>query len=239
MPQVMNTLAAGTDTSSSVIATMLHLLAQHPEAQAQARAEVDALVASRRTQQQQQEGGDLSTGDALQLGPEDMRGALPYLSGVFTEAIRMHAPVPGINRQLDRDLHLAGGVTVPRGQVVYCPLKAFSNDASLWPQAGSFLPERHLPGHEHLLPADRAVFMPFGGGARMCPGQRLAQLQALVVVARVLRAFEFAPAPGAPPTRWIKALVHAPDHVTLTFERRRRMMSGPDEKQQQQQQQQE
>ncbi len=53
---------------------------------------------------------------------------------------------------------------------IYLGLRAVHLDPAIWPRADEFLPQRWLPGHEDLAPKRPDAFMPWGLGARMCPG---------------------------------------------------------------------
>ncbi len=63
--------------------------------------------------------------------------------------------------------------------------KAMCLDESLVPRASEYLPERWLPGREHLKPKHAFVNIPFGFGPRMCAGKRFADLEMEVLCARV------------------------------------------------------
>jgi cytochrome P450 len=55
--------------------------------------------------------------------------------------------------------------------------------------AGLFPAERFLPGaRDKILPY---AFLPFGAGPRVCIGQRQSEVEAVIVLAPLLRSFRF------------------------------------------------
>jgi len=59
----------------------------------------------------------------------------------------------------------------------------------LWEQPDYFRPERFLPAaRDKILPY---AFLPFGAGPRVCIGQRLSKVEAVIVLATLLRSFRF------------------------------------------------
>lgn len=60
-----------------------------------------------------------------------------------------------------------------------------ARNAALVARPDEFLPERWLPGGEHLKPRSAFVSLPFGFGPRMCAGKRFADLEMEVLCAKV------------------------------------------------------
>ncbi len=60
------------------------------------------------------------------------------------------------------------------------------HDEAHWPEPERFDPLRFAPGEKHAP----YTFLPFGGGPRNCLGANFAQVEAKVVLARLLRQFD-------------------------------------------------
>jgi cytochrome P450 len=76
------------------------------------------------------------------------------------------------------------GVKIPRGSTIVIAPYIIHRDHSLWEQPDYFRPERFLPSaKEEIVPY---AFLPFGAGPRVCIGQRLSQVEAVIVLATLL-----------------------------------------------------
>ena len=58
-------------------------------------------------------------------------GKLPYLTQCIKEGMRMHAPVPGITRELAREVTI-GGVDLPRCTHVFVAINALHHNWHVW-----------------------------------------------------------------------------------------------------------
>ena len=64
-----------------------------------------------------------------------------------------------------------------RDSVLVLHVHSMQRDPDVWPQPEAFLPQRYLPeGQAALGPADPNGWAPFGVGARMCVGHKLAMM---------------------------------------------------------------
>ncbi|KAJ8062538.1 hypothetical protein OCU04_009066 [Sclerotinia nivalis] len=121
---------------------------------------------------------------------------LPYTTAVIKEAMRFFPPASGI-RQGHPDTILTDemGHQCPTDQAsVYSIHSIMQVAPKYWPRATEFLPERWLtePGRG-LYPAKNA-WRPFENGPRNCIAQGLVMLELRVVLAHVVREFQFADA---------------------------------------------
>ena len=62
------------------------------------------------------------------------------------------------------------GWELPEGMTVGVALPALHHDAALYPEPEQFRPERFLNGND----PGPGAWLPFGGGARRCPGANMA-----------------------------------------------------------------
>jgi cytochrome P450 len=171
--QCMVSFQAGHETSATALLWWSWLLAAHPEAQAQARAEVDAVLAGR-------------------VPTADDAGALPFLSATLKEAMRLYPPVAAVmTRRLTREITL-GGVRLPARTLVRVTPWLLHRDPRWWPDAPlAFKPERFMGDAAHQIP--RGAYIPFGVGPRVCLGQHFAVLEMTLIAALLLQRFELAP----------------------------------------------
>mmetsp|Transcript_74533 Transcript_74533/g.193750 ORF Transcript_74533/g.193750 Transcript_74533/m.193750 type:complete len:582 (+) Transcript_74533:89-1834(+) len=178
---VYSFLGAGVSTTSDALATILFLLARHPEIQSKLHQE-------------------LATGP---LEWEFVKN-LPYLSAVIAESLRLWPSVVGsIARQLTDDVVLPGGLRVGKGINVGVNSATLQRRPGVWgADADKFRPERFIEGQgkdqgignpmsPHKLPpgVPDTAFPVFGYGARPCIGRPLAVMEMKMTLAQALRRF--------------------------------------------------
>lgn len=164
--QLMTMLIAGHDTSTASLAWALYLLGANPDAQARARAEIDAVLGAAPPQPSQ-----LSD--------------LVYTGQVIDETLRLYPPIHLGSRVAAQDLEFRG-YHIPAGQRVLYSIYLTQRHPDHWPEPARFDPDRFAPGHRH----EPYTYLPFGGGPRNCLGAAFAQVETKVVLARILQRFE-------------------------------------------------
>jgi cytochrome P450 len=166
--QVLLFLLAGHETTATSVAFALHLLARHPDAQHTAREEVDRVVGTRRP------------------GASDV-DALPYVTKVLKEAMRLYPAAPAIGRRAVADTEV-DGYRIPADANVFVSPWVTHRHPAYWNDPERFDPERFSPEAEAARP--RYAWAPFGGGPRACIGQRFSMLESVLAIAIVLQAYE-------------------------------------------------
>lgn len=168
--QMWTMLIAGHDTSTALLGWALYLLGRHPAVLAQAQAEVDAVLA-----------GGCPTLENL--------GQLVYLEQVINETMRLYPPLHlGLRRPV-AELEFQGYRLPAGSRVMYSPFLTH-RQPDLWPEPHTFNPDRFTPDQNKNRPA--YSFVPFGGGPRICLGAAFAQVEAKVILARLLQRFHLA-----------------------------------------------
>ena len=165
--QVLTMLIAGHDTSTALLAWVLHLLGEHPDSMARTVAEVDAVL-----------GDELPTGEQLNKPG--------YLDLVIKETLRLYPPIHVGNRIVAEDVDVVG-YELAAGMRVMASIYLSHRDERYWDMPEEFRPERFAKENEQP-PA--FTYTPFGGGPRACIGAPFAQVEAKVVLARVLQQFQ-------------------------------------------------
>ncbi|MGW9454013.1 cytochrome P450 [Streptomyces sp. NPDC055632] len=167
--QVLVFLLAGHETTATSLGFALHLLALHPEAQKRAQEEVDRVLAGR-------------TPGAADLD------ALPYVTRVLKEAMRLFPAAPVIGRRAVAATEI-GGVAVPAGADVLVAPWVTHRHPDYWEDAERFDPDRFTPEAEAARP--RYAWFPFGGGPRACIGQHFSMLESVIALAMILQRYGF------------------------------------------------
>jgi cytochrome P450 len=166
--QVLIFLLAGHETTATALAFALHLLARHPQQRRRAQEEVDGVL-----------------GDRAPVAA-DME-ALPYLTMVVKEAMRLYPSAPVIGRRSVADAEI-DGVRIPAGSDLLVSPWVTHRHPAYWPDPERFDPERFTPEAEADRP--RYAWFPFGGGPRACIGQHLSMLESVLGLAVLLREFD-------------------------------------------------
>uniref|UniRef100_A0A8C1SNJ7 Cholesterol 24-hydroxylase n=1 Tax=Cyprinus carpio TaxID=7962 RepID=A0A8C1SNJ7_CYPCA len=164
---------AGQETTANQLSFAIMELGRHPEIYKRAKAEVDEILGTKR---------DISY--------EDL-GKFTYLSQVLKETLRLYPTAPGTSRWLHEDM-VINGLKIPGGCSV-----AFSSYVSqrmdmYFKDPLKFDPERF----DVNAPKPYYCYYPFALGPRTCLGQVFSQMEAKVVLAKLLQRFEFSLVPG-------------------------------------------
>jgi cytochrome P450 len=110
------------------------------------------------------------------------------LDQVIKEALRLYPPIHIGNRMVAEDMEFEGG-TVPTGARMFYSIYLTQRDPSIWENADEFCPARFERGRK----TPPFSYVPFGGGPRSCIGAAFGQAEARLVLAYLLKHFEFTP----------------------------------------------
>ncbi|WP_138500691.1 cytochrome P450 [Nostoc sp. PA-18-2419] len=126
--------------------------------------------------------------DTLGESPDPMAIAtLPYLGTVCNEALRIYpTQVVTFPRLVESPIEVMGYELSP-GTVTRGCIYLTHQRQDLYPQPQEFKPERFL--ERQYSPYE---FLPFGGGARRCPGEVLALFEMKLVLATILCRYQLA-----------------------------------------------
>jgi cytochrome P450 len=128
---------------------------------------------------------------------------------VTRETLRLQPPASGVLRKLQQPLE-AGGCILPSGATVLVPSTLAHRDPRTFSAPDEFRLERWSGGADAAGP-----YFPFGGGARRCIGEALAQAEIETVVPAVLGAVRLRPLAAEPERMVQRATVLVPQHSLL------------------------
>jgi cytochrome P450 len=124
----------------------------------------------------------------------------PWTRAVVDEALRLYPPAWVVTRRaLEGDV--VAGVEIPAGTLVLVSPWLLHRREADWPEPERFDPRRFLQRR-----APGGDYVPFGAGPRMCIGREVALIQAVRILAEVLRERRVVRPRGAPDVR-VDALV--------------------------------
>lgn len=165
-------LLAGEDTTANTLAWSIHHLLDRPDLQ-------EALYQEIQTHYPEQDGMSVKLLERFNL-----------CSAVIQEALRLKpvAPFLFLESYQDESLH---GYLVPKGTTLVALLSHASNNEHLFEQASVFEPQRWLDFNAQQRKQCATHLMPFGAGARLCPGRQLALVELKLALIEMLRTFKF------------------------------------------------
>ena len=175
--------SVGRDTTAQALTWTFYLLSRNPDALTELRKELSLLQSE-------------------QLSYENLQTtSLPYTLAIFNESLRLFPPVPFEIKQCRKATNLPDGTFLPKGAVILWCVWAMGRSEQIWgsDDLEAFKPRRWL---EPISPHDPASkmnvkvksnfeFPVFNGGARLCLGRRMAELQAVYTIASLLMEFDF------------------------------------------------
>ncbi|SEQ22681.1 Cytochrome P450 [Loktanella sp. DSM 29012] len=163
--QVAIFFLAGHETSAAALAWTLYLLALNPDWQ-----------------------------DRVATEARDWDGGFATLSSlhgtrdVFREALRLYPPVPMMVRQTTTPEVFRDRPVRPGSQVVLSPWH-LHRQTRIWDRPDDFDPARWQTKDGKAQ--QRLAYMPFSAGPRVCTGAGFAMLEGVVILAQLLRAYQF------------------------------------------------
>lgn len=163
---------AGVDTSTIAIFMTLLMLAIHPEYQKKVYDEIMEIV-----------------DDSVEEITYHHLIKLKQLDYVFKETLRLYPPAPIIVRTSTANVTVPQGV-IPRGSLLIFNIKHLHTNKTIWgSDADTFDPTRFYPECCKDRPA--FSYIPFSAGPRNCIGMKYAQMSTKIIIAHLLRQYEF------------------------------------------------
>lgn len=175
---ILTFIAAGHETTAIALGWTFMFLAENPDCAARLLAEIDAVTGA----------GTVEPGHIADL---------VYARQVVSETMRLYPPAPLIARVVAREIAV-GGVTLPAGSIVYVPIHAVHRHKALWTDPERFDPDRFAP--DAVRARHRFAYLPFGAGPRICIGSQFATMEAVAILAVLMKALRlelFEPVPAA------------------------------------------
>lgn len=167
--EIMILFAAGHETSANALAWTIWLLLRHPAELANVRAEITAVEA----------GGPIDFNNARQL---------TYLIQVIEESMRLYPPA-WITDRVALEPDQSAGYDIQQGTTVGIFFQGLHRNPDYWEAPEEFRPGRmSVEAKKERHPF---CYLPFGGGPRLCIGNHFAMLEMQLILARLLRDYDF------------------------------------------------
>ncbi|KAM6964997.1 cholesterol 24-hydroxylase-like [Aplochiton taeniatus] len=163
---------AGQETTANQLAFAIMELGRHPDILDRAKREVDEVL-----------------GVKQEISYDDL-GKLTYLSQILKETLRLYPTAPGTSRTVNEDM-VVSGVPIPGGLNYFFSSYVCGRLDKFFKDPLTFDPDRfHVDA-----PKPYYCYYPFALGPRSCLGKNFAQMEAKIVMAKLLQRFDLSLVP--------------------------------------------
>ncbi|XP_067209289.1 cytochrome P450 4C1-like isoform X1 [Linepithema humile] len=173
LDHVITMLFTAIDTTAVTINFVTFMLANFPEVQEKAYKELSEIYGN-------------ESPKSVPIKYDDLQ-KMDYLNRVIKETMRLFPAAPLIGRILTEDLKI-GETILPKGADVLMSIFHMHRNKKHWSNPLMFDPDRFLPEKEEHF---SKYFVPFSIGLRNCIGQKYAMISMKVILATLIRTFEF------------------------------------------------
>lgn len=160
---------AGHETTATALTWTWYLLSQHPNVDDKMRSEIRRVLGDRPP----------SYNDLPQLR---------YTEMVLAESLRLYPPAWAIGRTVKSNTRIFN-YEVPKGAICLMSPYVMHRNPRYFPEPERFDPERFTPEAKQKRP--RFAYFPFGGGPRMCIGERFAWMEGVLLLATIAQHWRF------------------------------------------------
>jgi cytochrome P450 len=161
--EIMTLFIAGHETTAIALTWTWYLLSRNPDCERRLHEEIDSVLRGRTP------------------GFDDLPN-LRYTDMVISESLRLYPPAWSVTRMAKEEC-VIGEVRVPAGSVCIASQWVTHRDQRFFPDPERFDPERWRPEQREARP--RFSYFPFGGGARVCIGERFAWMEMMLVISTI------------------------------------------------------
>lgn len=197
-------IAATINSVNSIIEFCLMYLILHPEVQDKVHAELDDVLGTRK----------------IHL-PTD-KNRLHYLQAVINEVMRINTIAPMTATHRCTQTAEFYNYRIPKDTLIFISVWSLLYDESVFPEPHEFRPERFLSPDQKEFEKVQ-MFLPFGTGKRVCPGDQLTRQILLIYLSSLLQTVSLHPVPSdsTPDTRAQAGFVNSPKPFRVILRERK------------------
>ncbi|KAI8980884.1 cytochrome P450 [Pilobolus umbonatus] len=180
---VLNFVIAGRDTTAQALSWTFYMLLCQPRVEKKLLEEINQCI----------------TDDILHDSPKLYEAIkdMVYAHAVFYEVLRHYPSVPLNQKYAVGDDVWPDGTSIKKGDyILWCPYAQGRCEKVWGPDAKIFRPERWITETGELKRESQGQWPAFHAGPRVCLGQHLATLEALVAIIFLLKRYKFTLVPG-------------------------------------------
>ncbi|KAI9274183.1 cytochrome P450 [Sporodiniella umbellata] len=175
---VLNFIIAGRDTTAQALSWLFYSISLQPRIEKKILQEISQHITD-----------DIEK-DAAAL--YEVINNMPYIHAVFYETLRLFPSVPSNQKYALEDDIWPDGTHIKAGDTIFLGSYAQGRSTKVWGEdAKVFKPERWIDEDGRVKRETAGKWPAFHAGPRICLGQNLATLEALVCVIMLLRRYSF------------------------------------------------
>jgi cytochrome P450 len=165
---------AGHDTTANTLAYALYYLARNRDVQEKLKKEIYREMNLELDNKK------------IHIPTLDQLKNMEYLNCVIKETMRISPAVLEFGRKVTEDYPIPEeNIVIPKDTVVLLDIYSILHDPNIYTNPDEFNPDRFLNGRY-----DTDVYMPFGGGSRICVGMNFSLTEQKIFLALVLQKFD-------------------------------------------------
>ncbi|KAF7145716.1 hypothetical protein RHSIM_Rhsim04G0014400 [Rhododendron simsii] len=169
---LLDIIAAGSETSSTVVEWAMSELLKNPQLLKRAQDEVRDVFDKK--------------GNVDETGLHELK----YLNSIVKETLRLHPPAPLLVPRESSEKCIVSGYEIPAKTKVIVNAWAIGRDPAYWTEPEKFDPERFIDSEIDYKGTD-FKYIPFGAGRRICPGMSFALPNMELPLAQLLYHFDW------------------------------------------------
>jgi cytochrome P450 len=162
---------AGFETTSILMQWLWYVLDEYPDIRKKLREDIISNAPC------------TVTADSTSIKFDDIK-RMDYLSLVMKETLRVYPPFWITGREAVEDDYF-GDFKVKKGTIITLPQLTMHRHPKWWKDPNSFIPERFSPENQ----IDDGLYFPFLQGGRKCSGINFVDMEARVIIAKLLPLF--------------------------------------------------
>ncbi|PKY17707.1 cytochrome P450 [Rhizophagus irregularis] len=163
-------IITGTHKSANMFLFIVYYIAHNPEVKKKMLEEIDSIF----------------QGDKMRPITKDDYYSLKYCEAIVKEVARILPVMHICARCIDKPDEIAG-YQWPADTPFLINIKAIHNNEDYWEEPNKFNPDRWMD--ENFEPKKNSFIM-FGGGLRLCPGNKLTMIELVCLIALLFRKYE-------------------------------------------------
>jgi cytochrome P450 len=165
--EIMTIFIAGHETTACALSWAVYAIGKNKEVLTKLREEINSFT------------GEINF---------DTIFSLQYFKMVVEETLRMYPPAWSMGRRTYA-IDTFGNYQVRPDTNILIPIYYMHHHKDYWEKPEEFIPERFHPSTRNNI--NRFVYLPFGGGARMCIGNHFAMMEMILVLFLFIKNFDF------------------------------------------------
>ncbi|GAN06283.1 cytochrome P450 704C1-like isoform X1 [Mucor ambiguus] len=175
---VLNFVIAGRDTTAQALSWTFYMLMCHPRVEKKLLEEINKYISD----------DDINDSAGLYEKIKNMT----YAHAVFYEVLRHYPSVPLNQKYALNDDIWPDGTHIRKGDyILWCPYVQGRSEKVWGPDAKQFRPERWITPEGELKRESQGQWPAFHAGPRVCLGQHLATLEALIAIIFLVKRYKF------------------------------------------------